>query len=61
MKAWACVGSHGKIFACEISQDLRLRGRFEIYTNYRDARANAIGENYVREIKIVIPRKKVRK
>jgi len=41
-RGYACVGSHGKIYACAISQDPQKQGRFEIYTDENAARINAI-------------------
>lgn len=58
MKAWACVGTHGKIYGCFSTQDLRLLDRLEIYMNEKSARNNAISENYVREVTITVHKKK---
>jgi hypothetical protein len=58
MKAYACVGTHGKIYVCCTSLDLSKRGRLEVYDNWNDARANAWSEDHVREVTITIHRKK---
>lgn len=58
MKAYACVGSHNKIFFCMVSQNLSKQGRMEIFQDYNLARNNALSENHVREVTITIHRKK---
>ena len=49
---YACVGTHGKIYCCSLSQDLRLQGRYEIYDNWKDARNNAWSEKHIIKVKI---------
>jgi hypothetical protein len=40
IKAWACVGSHGKIFATEFSPHPPCVGRLQIYLFKVDALSN---------------------
>lgn len=54
MKAYACVGTHGKIYYCASSATENLRGRLEVFFTRTDAERNAISKNDVREVTITI-------
>ncbi len=54
MKAYACVGNHGKIYFCAMSRYEPMIGRFEIFQNREDAEANALSKSHVREVTITV-------
>ena len=57
MKAYACVGSHNKIYACVSSPHNQLVGRLEIFLTRKDAERMALFPEYVKEVTITIHRK----
>lgn len=56
MKAWACVGTHGKIYVCVSSPHEQLIGRLEIFETKADAERMAISPDHVREVTITVHR-----
>lgn len=58
MKAYACVGTHNKIYACVSSPMKELVGRLEVYLTRKDAERVAWSPHHVVEITIIIHRRK---
>lgn len=54
MKAWACVGRHGKIFYTAVTNDEEKQDRLEIYFTEKAALKNALGNSFVREVTVTI-------
>jgi hypothetical protein len=54
LKAFACVGTHGLPYCCQISSDPRLNGRYEIFDNYSDARKMALSVKNIRRVRIIL-------
>jgi hypothetical protein len=52
VKAWACVGTHGHIYACLSSPHPQLIGRMEIFENPTCAEKMAIAPGHAVEVTI---------